>query len=114
MIATGFHPRQLVRLKGLRNVALNDKLAEVRSVLQDDERHEISLYDDDRSKIMKVKPMNMMHACSYCHDAGREQIRCCHCTAAAYCDLECERNDWNRHKNDCTRRNLAMVSCLVV
>ena len=97
-----FHPSQLVRLRGMRKVALDNTLAEVRSVLQDDGRHEISLYDDVQCKLMKIEPMNMVHACSYCHDAGRVEMRCSQCTVAVYCNAECQRNDWNRHKHDCT------------
>jgi ankyrin repeat protein len=44
----------------------------------------------------------MMRACDYCHkiDAPKMQF-CGQCRMTAYCNAECQRSDWARHKVDC-------------
>lgn len=59
-----FKPRQMVRLQGLDDVELDHELAEVKSVRQDDGRHEGFLLNDSRREI-KVKTKNMVHACMH-------------------------------------------------
>jgi hypothetical protein len=108
----GFKPTQLVRLQGLRNAAYNGKLASVTSFLSDDGRHDVTLLNENdktpaagdivAKHILRIKLENLVHACNHCHktDAPKMQF-CSQCRMAGYCNAECQRNDWHRHKDDC-------------
>jgi hypothetical protein len=32
--------------------------------------------------------------------------KCSRCRSATYCSVECQKQDWNRHKATCQKRNL--------
>ena len=54
---------------------------------------------------MMIKPEHFKHACEYClvvaPDGEKLQI-CGRCKTARYCNAECQRADWARHKKpDC-------------
>jgi ankyrin repeat protein len=111
----GFKPNQLVRLQGLSNAAYNGKLAIVSSAVSDDGRHTVELQDDDdvvdppvHNRGLRIKPEHLAHACNHCHktDAAKLQF-CAQCRMAGYCNAECQRNDWQRHKVDC--KNLSIT-----
>ena len=105
----GFRPSQLVRLQGLTNTAYNGKLAWVQTPLGDSGRHNVELHaSEDASspakKRMQIKPEHMVHACMHCHQSGVTAMKFCgKCQMATYCSAECQRSDWNRHKEgECT------------
>ena len=104
----GFKPHQLVRLQGLDNEAWNGKLALVKSLVLEDGRHRVQVRSEDGDaatlgQVVSIKPENMAHACNHCHKADvAEMLFCGKCRMAGYCNAECQRNDWQRHKGDCT------------
>jgi len=49
-----------------------------------------------------VQPHHMQHACEYCFVASAALMMCGKCKTAHYCNAECQRADWARHKvTDC-------------
>jgi hypothetical protein len=106
----GFKPGQYVRLRGLSSAAYNGKLAKVSSPIDDGGQHLIELHEDEvastsLNREIRIKPENMAHACNCCHKADVAKMQFCgKCKMAAYCNVECQRNDWKRHKaEDCER-----------
>jgi len=110
---TAFRINHLVRLHGLKNNVLNGKLIRVETAIDGATgRIGVVLLDDQTrppvpafpARRMSVKPDNMRHACEYCLvvasaavDGGRLQM-CGRCKTARYCNAECQRADWARHK----------------
>ena len=101
----------LVRLCGLKTTNLNGKLARVdsRHVHEATGRIEIILLSDDArppvpavpSRRIWIKPSNMRHACEYCLAVapdGEKLQACGRCKTVRYCNAECQRADWARHK----------------
>ena len=54
---------------------------------------------------LSVKPDNIEHACNRCQKGGENLLKCSKCLHALYCNRECQRMDWERHKDEC--RNCA-------
>ncbi|CAB4036494.1 Stress-induced-phospho 1, partial [Paramuricea clavata] len=59
--------------------------------------------------------------CFFCHKQGQLK-KCTRCFTAKYCNRECQRSDWKRHKNNCARllkkysvlvKVLPLSSCLI-
>ena len=108
----GFKYNNLVRLQGL-NKAYNGKLARIQSISADETtgRYRVELHVDEHvastlSRRMLVKPENMLRACDCCRLAGAATMQYCgRCKNAAYCNAECQRSDWTRHKVDCSNMN---------
>jgi hypothetical protein len=111
----GFKLGNFVRLQGLSTAAYNGKLACVESGRADESTGEflVELQADDEvafashlSRKILVKPENMARACDCCRLAGAATMQYCgRCRNAAYCNAECQRNDWKRHKVDCSTMN---------
>jgi hypothetical protein len=111
----GFKFDNFVRLQELSNAAYNGKLARIESLCADESsgefRVELQLDDDvavasHLSREIVVKPENMVRACDCCHQAGAATMQYCgRCRNAAYCNAECQRSDWKRHKNECSNMN---------
>jgi hypothetical protein len=111
----GFKLGNFVRLQELSNPAYNGKLARIESLSADVNTGEfrIVLQVDDEvlvasnlSRRILVKPENMLRACDCCHQAGSATMQYCgRCRNAAYCNAECQRNDWKKHKADCSKMN---------
>ncbi len=104
----GFKYGNFVRLQGLNNAAYNGKLAIIKCLSVDEHngRFLVELQVDevapDLSREMLVKPENMMRACDCCRHGGAATMQYCgKCRNAAYCNAECQRNDWQRHKVNC-------------
>ena len=59
--------------------------------------------------------------CFFCHKQGQLK-KCTRCFTAKYCNRECQKSDWKRHKNNCARllekyrvlvKVLPLSSCLI-
>jgi hypothetical protein len=106
----GFKCGNFVRLQGLSNAAYNGKLARIKSLGADENtgrfRVEVQVGEDLASNLSReflVKVENMARACDGCRHAGAATMQYCgQCKNAAYCNAECQRNDWKRHKVDCS------------
>ena len=106
----GFKLGNYVRLQGLPDAAYNGKLARIKSVgaheitgvfiivLQGGEEVPSSSLDRE----ILVKQEHMLRACDGCRLAGATTMQYCgNCKNAAYCNAECQRSDWKRHKVEC-------------
>ncbi len=109
----GFKYDNFVRLQGLSNAACNGKLARITCLLADETtgRYRVVLQDNfpvasRLSREVFVKPENMMRACDCCHLSGAATMQYCgKCKNAAYCNAQCQRSDWTRHKVNCSEMN---------
>jgi hypothetical protein len=106
----GFKYENLVRLQGLNNAAYNSKLATIKSpFVENNGRFRVELQVGEVSSLCReifVKPENMARACDCCHNAGAATMQYCgKCRNAAYCNVECQRSDWQRHKVECSEMN---------
>ena len=102
---------QLVRIVD-PDVECNGKLASVCSVLGDDGRYFVALQDEDNvilctqptqfDQTFSINAENLAHACNHCHQADVSKMQfCSKCRMAGYCNAECQRTDWQRHKVVC-------------
>ena len=115
----GFKYRNFVRLQGLKNAAYNGRLARICSFSADQNagRYLVELQIDDEvaphlNRDILVKSENMVRACDCCHHAGAATMQYCgRCKNAAYCNAECQRSDWTRHKVDCSAMNSQRQVC---
>ena len=104
----GFKLGNFVRIQGLKNEAYNGKLARIESVTDKNGRFAIELQDEGEvasnlSRVILIRPINRVRACDCCHRAGAATMQYCgQCKNAAYCNTECQRSDWKRHKVDCS------------
>ena len=109
MATKSFQIRQMVRFKGLNNAPLyNGKLAIVRAFpsleMCCNGRYRVQLTHNVASPLVRelsVKPENMEHVCVHCYKGGEKLLYCAKCRHAFYCDRECQRLDWERHKKEC-------------
>jgi len=108
-----FRRNHLVRLRGFNHTALDGKLVRIKSEVNEvNSKFEVAFLDDQArppvpvipARRMLIKPDNMRHACEFCLvaasaavDGGRLQM-CGRCKTARYCNAECQRADWARHK----------------
>ena len=103
-MSTTYQLDQLVRLQGLKNASYNGKLAIVRhfpsAELCCNGRYRVRLMENFNQYI-DVKPENIQHACARCHKGGENLLYCGKCRNARYCDANCQRLDWLRHKDEC-------------
>ena len=109
MSTTNFQFQQLVRLKGLGNASYNGKMGHVlvshSSEIYCNGRYRVQLIGAIASTLQRelhVKPENMEHVCIRCHQSGEKLMFCGRCKHAKYCDRECQRIDWERHKKECS------------
>ena len=77
----------IVQLRGLKNAAYNGKLGRVDDVsdLETTGRMTVELLDEAHPPILqeiKIKPENMLTACSHCHKAGDKLQFCSKCRVA--------------------------------
>ena len=107
-MSTNYQLGQLIRLKGLNNTIYNGKLAKIKlfasSELCCNGRYRVKLMGEavpSVQQVIDVKPENMEHACQCCHKSGENLMFCGNCKNARYCDRECQRIDWERHKEVC-------------
>jgi hypothetical protein len=106
----GFKYGNFVLLQGLSNASYNGKLAKIKSFGADENSGtfcvELQVGDEVATNLSRqiwVKPENMARACDGCHCAGAATMQYCgRCKNAAYCNAECQRSDWTRHKVDCS------------
>jgi len=108
-----FRRNHLVRLRGFHHAALDGKLVRIKTNIDEESGKFVVDFLDDQARPpaplaparrMQIKPENMRHACEYCLvvasaavDGGRLQM-CGRCKTARYCNAECQRADWARHK----------------
>lgn len=105
---SSFQLHQLVRLKGLKYAAYNGKIARVH-IFPSNEfcrngRYRIKLLDivaPPLQQFIDIKPENMDHVCQRCLKSGENLLYCGKCKCTRYCDRECQRIDWERHKKEC-------------
>ena len=113
-----FRRNHLVRLRRFNHVVLDGKLVRIKS--NNDEatgKFEVAFLDDQArppvplvpARRMPIAPEHFIHACEFClvvapaADGGKLQM-CGRCKTARYCNTECQRADWARHKvGDCYR-----------
>ena len=107
-MSTKFQFGQTIRLKGLNNAIHNGKVACVENFptheLCSNGRYRVKLIDV--MKTVDVKTENMELACIRCHKGGENLMYCGKCRHARYCDRECQRIDWERHKRECAKCSL--------
>jgi len=109
-----FRAHHLVRLNGLSLDALNGKLARVESNTPGATGKFVVLLLDNSSRPpvpavpaqrLIIAPKHFRHACEYCFvvaPEGEKLQMCSRCKTARYCNVECQRADWARHKDpDC-------------
>jgi hypothetical protein len=108
----GFRYENFVRIQGIADAAYNGKLGKIKSLSVEEHngrfRVELQVGEvaSDLSREMLVKPENMARACDCCHNAGAATMQYCgKCRNAAYCNAECQRSDWMRHKVECSEMN---------
>lgn len=58
----------------------------------------IAMRVEDSKDIAFVK---QVHCCNSCQAANVKLLRCGKCSAAFYCNAECQKKDWTRHKKVC-------------
>jgi len=108
-----FRRNHLVRLRGFDHAALDGKLGRIENRFDEATGKFVVAFLDDQARPpaplvparqMWIRPDNMRHACEYCLvvasaavDGGRLQM-CGRCKTARYCNAECQRADWARHK----------------
>ena len=113
----GFKVNNFVRLQGLSNAVYNGKLAHTTKQYADG-AFGVELHVDEEiashlSREINVKLENVARACNCCLHAGAATMQYCgRCRNAAYCNAECQRGDWERHKVDCRVRNSLLVRWL--
>lgn len=57
---------------------------------------------DDKGHIT-IQTLNFLPTCNYCKKIKKNLDICCSkCNLAKYCSSECERGDWNHHRELCT------------
>ena len=115
--AVTFRRCHLVRLRGFNHIALDGKLVRIKTnINKATGKFEVAFLDDHArppvpvvpARRMMISPEHFIHACEYCLvaasptvDGGRLQM-CGRCKTARYCNAECQRADWARHKSpDC-------------
>jgi ankyrin repeat protein len=110
----GFKYGNYVLLQGLSNAAYNGQLARIQCLSADvnNGRFRVELQVDEEvasshlSREILVKLENMARACDCCHQAGAGTMQYCgKCRNVAYCNAECQRSDWQRHKVECSNMN---------
>jgi ankyrin repeat protein len=112
--ATIYNVYHLVRLCGLKKATLNGKVARVIDPLDTTTGKFNVVILDDRSRpyfpvlperMVMIEPKHMQHVCEYCLAVaadGKKLLMCGRCKTARYCNAECQRADWGRHKSpDC-------------
>ena len=77
----------LVRVHGLKNEAYNGRLGQIVDVsaLETTGRLTVKLHDQVRPPLLqqiKIKPENMVTACTHCHKAGDKMQFCSKCRVA--------------------------------
>jgi len=109
---TTFRYGHMVRLHGFDDITMNGKLARVISlpVRKDHGKNIVELLDDSArppvsfipEHTLLIQPERMQHACQFCLLVSASLMMCGKCKTAQYCNAECQRADWARHKiNDC-------------
>jgi ankyrin repeat protein len=108
----GFKYQNFVRLQGLTNASYNGKLARIECFSADNVTGrwrvelQVGQIAPNLSRKILVKPENMVRACDCCLLAGAATMQyCSRCKNAAYCNAECQRSDWKRHKAECSEMN---------
>ena len=54
-----------------------------------------------KGKTKGVKGVALALACCHCGKSGAKLLTCGQCHRARYCDRECQRRDWKRHRRAC-------------
>jgi len=98
-----------VRLRDFDDAELNGKLARISwtslsgtkgiDLLDDSVRPPVPL---SPNCFKMVLPHQLQHACEHCLVASAKLMTCGKCKTSRYCNAECQRADWARHKvKDC-------------
>lgn len=48
---------------------------------------------------------NLHKVCSTCSKANEELLKCTRCKKAYYCNVDCQKTDWPKHKLTCSKGN---------
>ena len=59
--------------------------------------------DIARHKDAECRPVSILKTCSSCCKTGSRIKTCTGCYRAFYCNAECQRNHWKKHKAECER-----------
>ncbi|MCP3660676.1 MAG: zinc finger MYND domain-containing protein [Bacteroidetes bacterium] len=57
----------------------------------------------------KESSSNNKYKCNYCNKYSNKSLKCSRCFKVNYCDTNCQRNDWKRHKKECKRSNKSVI-----
>ena len=103
-----FLVNQMVRVKGLNNTQYNGKFGVIvpfpSAELTNNGRYRVKLIAEVAPPLLSelsVKPENLDHVCVRCYKEGEKLMTCAKCRQATYCNRECQRMDWERHKTVC-------------
>ena len=58
--------------------------------------------EDNIDDGMSPPTHDIIHVCFFCHKRQKLQ-KCMRCFAAEYCNEECQKGDWKKHKNNCAQ-----------
>jgi ankyrin repeat protein len=97
--SSSFKFSNMVCLDGLKNIEFNGQLAIINSD-EIDERYEVALCTNHKKKI-RVKKENLLFVCACCYKGGLHFQVCGKCKMVRYCNLDCQKEDWKRHKTQC-------------
>jgi len=106
-----FRHGHLARLHGFNDPTLDGKLVRVKRFYVEFGANPCEFLDDSTRPpvpmisvpmMLMVQPQHMKHACEYCLVASATLMICGKCKTSHYCNAECQRADWARHKEkDC-------------
>jgi hypothetical protein len=51
----------------------------------------------------KDQQSTVIETCAYCHKKGTGLPLCGRCLRAHYCSVDCQRNDWPKHRETCCK-----------
>jgi len=108
-----FRCGHLVRLCGFNHPKLDNQLARVTSIADEvtGKNEVVFLNDGTRppmpvlpKRVLWVLPQQLQHACEHCLVVSATLMICGKCKTSQYCNAECQRADWARHKvDDCPK-----------
>ena len=102
-----FRHDQFVRLQCLSNAMYNGLLGRILSFSSGvchNGRYCVELIGDIAPQLLRtlqVKPENIVHVCRHCLKGGEKLLFCAKCRHSRYCDQNCQKLDWARHKEEC-------------
>lgn len=97
-----------VRLSMKKNekgeLVVQDRMSEEIETMKKDELYEKKIAGlEEESKRLR-ESANMVLACATCGQNNKQApLFMCSCHSIVYCSLQCQKDDWGRHKNVCKK-----------